>query len=237
MLQEIGVETIISAASKAEGLATFKSFQPDVCLIDVELSPGQKDGGDLAFEIRRLDMSVPIIFVTSYFKEDYYEYVKPVSPSSFLDKKLSRLKLLQALELAWIHQEKRRDAPKSAAARPLEHSTPKSSTLHAESKQIFFRVGDSLKPFNLDEIDFFYAHNGSTNARVKGRNFPTNTKLKVLADELWPKFLRCHKAYVVNVNHIDSVLIKEGKVKVGDSLITIGYAYRKKFFKDLNLLK
>ncbi len=237
MLREVGAKNIQKASTKEEAWAIYKAFQPDVCLIDIELTPGQKDGGDLAFQIREAKQFVPIIFITSYFKEDYYEYVKPIGPSSFLDKHLTRLKLLQSVELAVLQAEQHMLAYARSGINQQSTSAQGRSIHFSKNKQVFFRVGDSLKPFNIDEIDFFYANDGSTNARIKGRNFPTNVKLKSIAEEFSPKFLRCHKKYVVNVDRITSVQVNEGKVKIGDSVITIGYAYRKDFLMGLNLLK
>ena len=239
LLQELGIKHIQRAYTREEGLEAYHSFHPDVCLLDIELLPGQKDGADLAFAIRQENSLIPIIFLTSFFEDDYYDYVKPVRPSSFMDKELSRLKLLQAIELAVMQIERKpvMPPPKSSEDNTLSKRMISTPTAQFNSKQIFFRVGDVYKPFDIEQIDFFFADNNITYARIDARNFPTNVQLRVLADELAPKFLRCHKKYVVNVDRIESVLIKEEKVKIGDDLLTIGYAYKKRFFKDLNLLK
>lgn len=44
-------------------LTTFEQFQPDICVLDVMLP--QKDGYTIATEIRRINSSIPIIFLTA----------------------------------------------------------------------------------------------------------------------------------------------------------------------------
>ncbi len=105
------------------------------------------------------------------------------------------------------------------------------------SSQLFLKIGDMYKAIDVESIDYFYADNKLTYARVGNRNFPTNVQLKVLACELGPKFLRSHKKYLINVDSIESILIKDGKIKIGKELLPIGYAYRKPFLEQIHLLK
>lgn len=240
LLEEIGVKHLSRAHSAEEFLQKFYDEEPDICIIDIELSPGKKDGGDVAIKLREENFNVPIIFLTSYFQQDFYDYVKSVKPIGFMNKELSKLKLLQTVELAIDQLQQRSGTPSVAPKKRVRTTTPATTLTKTEGghiKQIFFKVGDSYKPINVDDIDLFFADNKLTYAHVESRNYPTVVKLKVLTEELEPKFLRCHKKYLVNVDKIDSILLKEGKVKVGEELLPIGYAYRKAFLERINLLK
>jgi two-component system, OmpR family, response regulator VicR len=55
--------TVNHAADGVKGLLLFKTDEPDLCLLDVNLP--KKDGFTLAKEIRELNTEVPIIFVTA----------------------------------------------------------------------------------------------------------------------------------------------------------------------------
>ena len=76
-----------------------------------------------------------------------------------------------------------------------------------------------------------------TFARVDKRNFPTSVQLKTLEDELFPKFLRIHKSYLVNVDFIDAINTRDDKVEVMGESLPIGYSHRKSFLEQLKLLK
>lgn len=236
LLQGMGAKHIRTASSAKEALQLFKEDQPDICLFDIELSPGKKDGGNLAFQIREADNNVPIIFMTSYFQQSFYDYIKLVKPVGFMNKDISQLKLLQVIELAADRIEKNKGKSKKVSVTPADASlltTPSNFT----KGHIFFKVGDVYKPIEVSDIDFFFADNKLTYARANGRSYPTYVQLKVLTDELVPSFLRCHNKYLVNVNRIESIQLTEGKVKIGGELIPIGYAFRKAFLNGINLLK
>lgn len=113
LLVELGAKHILKATSVTSGYNCFMEHEPDICLLDIELTPGEKDGALLGRKIRGKNAHVPIIYLTSYFQSDYYEAVKDVWPSSFMNKELSRLKVLQAIELATAQLPRRSDEKKS----------------------------------------------------------------------------------------------------------------------------
>ncbi len=59
---------VILAKDGVEGLRAFKSFEPDICILDVMMP--NKDGFTLATEIRELDLEVPLIFLTARSMKD-----------------------------------------------------------------------------------------------------------------------------------------------------------------------
>ncbi len=198
ILNDLGIVHLAKASSYDEGLKQYRQFHPDICLLDIDLVRGLKNGIDLADSIRKENVNIPIVFLTSHFDEDFYKKIKHVRPSSFMNKELSRLKLLQAIELAvlqidnheLIRTEKQQEAEKKA-----EVASP-----YFNSSQLFFKIRDMYKAIDITTIDFFFAENKFTYAPVVNRNFPTNVQLKVLTNELGPKFLRCHKKYLINVD-------------------------------------
>lgn len=234
LLQEIGIVNIRDAKTLETGFKLFREFQPDISIIDIELSTGDMVGIDLAKKIRAKDSKAPILFLTSYFQEDVYEMVKEIRPIAFMSKELSRLKLRQTIELAYNQIE---TPNKDTDQKPPPKPTPPITNHLLKSGHFFFKIGDSYKPIEVNKIDFFYAADKLTYARSDGRNYPTSVQLKVLENELYPEFLRCHKKYLINVNRIESILLREGKVKVENELLPIGYAYRKDFLSAINLLK
>lgn len=234
LFEELGIVNVQPALSALEGLKAYHDFNPDICFLDIELSKGKKNGGDLAMLIRKENSEIPIVFITSFFQESYYQYVKKSRPIGFMNKELSRLKLLQVLEMAAYQIEKRKKALPLLIA---DHDIQIHSSTHFTSGKVFFRVGNNYKPININLIDFFYAANKLTYAKVDSRSFPTSVQLKVLENELSPKFLRCHKKFLVNVDKIDNILLKEGKIKIKGELLTIGYTYRKKFLEHITIFK
>lgn len=219
-------------------MEAYRTHRPNVCILDIKLGNTAKDGIELATQIRKFSDDVAIIFLTSYFQESYYLKAREVQPSSFMSKDISKLKLMQALDIALSSLSPKPAADKEAKQPEEAQRQPTPPPVYLKnSSTFFFKVGDIFKAFNIDEIVYFYADNKLTYARVGNRNYPTSVQLKVLEDELAGKFCRCHKKYLINIDAIDSILIKEDKVKVKEEVLPIGYAYRKSFIEAIHPFK
>lgn len=229
LLRDIGLDQIQAAQNYEDGLRSFEQFQPDICILDIDLGKGQRSGIQLAEHIRESHKRLPIIYLTANYNEDYYDLTRHTYPSSFLNKELSKFKLEQAIDIALMH----RREPVNIAA-PAQTTPPIPVITH---QQFFFKIGDVYKAIPVKDIAFFYAENKLTYARVGNRNYPTNVQLKTLEDEFSGLFARTHKTYLVNVEHISAIHPREDTVLVGGETLPIGYAYRNTFLGRLNLLR
>lgn len=63
-LKNFGVSEIETSNSASKAMQVFRSFQPNVCLLDIELRTGPT-GIDVSHAMRRLDPKVGIVFLTS----------------------------------------------------------------------------------------------------------------------------------------------------------------------------
>lgn len=233
MLEELGLKRIRRAYTMNQAWKLFEEERPDLCLIDIELGEQPMEGITLAENIRKITSTLPIIYLTVHYSEEIYERCKHTLPSSFMNKELSRLKLHQAIELALLNAGRR----EAIILNPTAENLPSSKVPWIDNKHFFFKVGDVYKHIAVDEIAFFYANGKMTFAKVNKRNFPTNVQLKTLEEELFPKFLRIHKTYLINVAFIESINLRESRIEIAEENLPIGYAYRKDFVEKLKLLK
>jgi DNA-binding LytR/AlgR family response regulator len=198
----------------------------DIFLIDIGLGASQ-NGIALAEEIRRRGIREPILYLTADYTEATYNAAKHTHPSSFLNKELSRIKLLQAIDLA-------------VAANKNSHVPTASSqtAAHIADNNLFFKVGDIFKSIKIAEVAFFYSDHKMSYAKVNHRSYPTNIQLKVLSEQLGGHgFFRVHKSYLVNLKHIEAINPSESTITVQDEEIPIGTTYKKLFFEVVRLLK
>lgn len=233
LLREAGVKNIISALNYEDGLSAFQTGAPDICIFDIDLGKGKKSGIELAETIREVDLKVPIIFMTAYYTEDYYEQSLHTRPSGFMNKELSRFKIRQALDLALMHREGV-PLPSLASDTGIPPAPP---APFINQHQFFFKIGDIYKAIPVKEIQYFYADNKLTFARSGQRNYPTNVQLKTLEEEFSALFVRIHKTYLINMQYIDSIHPKDNSIVVGGESLPIGYAYRKTFMDRMHLLR
>lgn len=234
MLEELKLEQIYKAHTMGKAWALFEEERPDLCLIDIELSEKKQEGIILAEQIRKVAPALPIIFLTEHYNEEMYERCRHVSPSSFMNKELSRLKLYQAVDLAMMNS---LQVSQQAPSQEEQAHTSETKAPWIDNQHFFFKVGDVYKHIAVKDIAFFYSKGKMTFARVNKRNFPTNVQLKTLEDELQPQFLRIHKSYLVNVKTIDSINLKDSLIEIAEERLPIGYAYRKDFMNRLKVLK
>lgn len=239
MLKELEIDQLFFGSSFEEGFQCFMNRQPDLCILDINLGKGAKNGIELAEEIRKVNTHVPIIYMTSYYSEEVYKSARHTRPSSFLSKELSRFKLMQALDLAFLSQIKpqAQNSPSNLSEEVDPKPYPSLCIPHITDKNIFFKVGDTYKAIPAEDIDYFFSKERFSFARVRKRNYPTSVQLKVIEQELFPTFLRIHKTFIVNRNKIQNILPKESKLVIQNEHLPIGYTYRKDFFNEIKLLK
>lgn len=234
-LNEIGIINIKTASSYEEGVAIFKSFQPTICLLDIELGENKKNGIEFASFIRKSDQDIPIIYLTSHFHNSIYEEARKTQPTSFMNKELSKLKVQQAVELTTLQL----DLKQNNVAQEEYHLHDQNEVEgdFSNNNILFFKIGDSYKAINVKEVKFFFTEKRMTYARVEERNYPTSARLRDLEKTFYPKFIRCHKKFLVNIDAIDSIILKKNEIIIGKETISIGSTYRKVLVKRLNLLK
>jgi DNA-binding LytR/AlgR family response regulator len=86
-------------------------------------------------------------------------------------------------------------------------------------------------------VEYFFSDQKLTYAKVDQRNFPTTVQLKTLEKDFAPTFLRIHKSYLVNIKMIESLHPGESTLVINGQTLPIGYAYKKIFLEQLQLLK
>ena len=234
-LRQLDIFNVQVARSFEETITLHNRLNLDIFFIDEDISCSSKTSLEIADSIRKLDAAVPIIFIGSTDNSPLRQEIERFSPCYFVKRELSKRRLAPAIKFA------RQQLETVTINNLVKARTAKDDLLEDESlhnkEQLFFKIGDSYKRIGQEKIDFFYAESKLTYARVDNRNYPTSVQLKVLERELAFNFLRCHKKFLINVNSIDSILPKEGKVKIKNEMIPIGYAYRKPFFERLNIFK
>jgi DNA-binding LytR/AlgR family response regulator len=226
LLLELQIENIFIARNYEMGLAYFDQYQPDICLVDINLGEKKPSGIEFVEKIRENAPFVPVIYLTSNYTEDCYEQSRHTYPSGFMNKELSRFKLHQAIDLALMQPV----APK--AMRQKDYVAP-----YLNQSNFFFKIGDIYKSISIDKVEYFFSDQKLTYAKVDQRNFPTTVQLKTLEKDFAPMFLRVHKSYLVNVKMIESLNPGESTLAISGQTLPIGYAYKKIFLEQLQLLK
>lgn len=91
------------------------------------------------------------------------------------------------------------------------------------------RDGSRLVQISFDRLLFLEAESNYTRLVCTDRSLLTLASLKQLAESLPDEFMRVHRSYIVNTQHIHQI---EGTtIKIGEHKVPVGETYREEVLK------
>lgn len=204
MLQQVpGVESVAEAENGRKALDQIERFDPSVVLLDIRMP--DINGLDVARVVSR-DRAV--IFTTAY--DEHAVEAFEVAAIDYLLKPIRLERLKRALERA---SELTRTAPQEGITelydRLLAPQGPEPTI------RITARSRDSLRVFDLVEIDRFSAGGGYTSFQQRGEEFLLNESLSTLEEKLRRSgFLRIHRSELIRIDAVTAIHNEEGATTV-----------------------
>jgi DNA-binding LytR/AlgR family response regulator len=220
-LQELGYDVTETATSYTEALDMIAAEKPDLLLLDIQLS-GYKDGIDLAAKVRR-DIRIPFIFLTANADTATVNRAKEVSPQAYLVKPFRRNDLYAAIELC-LHN--------YAQAEPEQKKQAEGN--YVISDAIFIKQGTLFHKVKLEDILYLESDNVYVNVHTRSGKLLVRNTLPdyiTLIGSRW--FVRVHRSYAVNINHIQAVNTEY--LVINETQIPVSKAFRDNLFNHLNL--
>ncbi len=186
----------------------------DLVLMDI-LIKGDVDGIDLAYQIRE-KYDVPIVFSTAYSGTEFLERISSEIHEGYLLKPFTMDSLKAAVFFGLKrHEEKPVNAKKSKGS---------------------LKVMDKgyLVPIPFNELLYLKADGLYTKVFTKVKSYLVRDILKGFEDKLpEEQFIRVHKSFLINVNHVTSFNAK--KINLGDVSIPIRRGLYKELIEKLHV--
>ena len=181
------------ASDGAELLALAAEHRPQLVLLDVEM-PGVS-GVDCARELQDSDPHTILIFATAHDK--YMADAFEVYAFDYLLKPFKAERALATLERAKSVLKTREDAARSA--KPVEP--------RPQSGRILLKHRDGVSVINMEDILLVQREERATVLyTVNDGRYVTGDSLADIGARLDPAFfMRCHKSYIINLSHVDSI--------------------------------
>ncbi|WCO02016.1 LytR/AlgR family response regulator transcription factor [Psychroserpens ponticola] len=178
-----GYKIVGDAEDVISAIKDIKTLQPDLILIDIQLE-GSQDGVDLALELDKAQL--PYLFLTSQTDPETVARVKQTNPLGYIVKPFTEAGLRSNIELAWHNYESR------------------------NSDFLMLKSEGRLHKINQDSILYLKAFDNYCYVYTASKSYLVPHTLKYMAEQLnKDNFIKTHRSYWVNVNHIDSVGINE----------------------------
>ncbi len=228
-----------TAQNAFEAFSFCKEHHVDIVLLDIHMP-------DLnGIELARTLKNVPsIIFTTAYseYALESYEVsavdylLKPIALPRFMqaiEKAIARLKGLatpSAATEATTPQTSQTLQTLQAPQPPLHPSSPLLTPLNPP--YLMVKADYKLYKINFDDIHYIEGQHEYVSFYTKEKRVTALYSLKALEDQLpRDKFIRVHKSYIVNIDHISE--IEQVSLTVAGHKVPIGGSYRDSLLERL----
>lgn len=156
--------------------------QTDILFLDAQMS--RIDGIEVARELRRLKNNVTIIFVTA--TEEYVFQAFDVNAFNYLIKPIDNAKFFDVLHRA-VEDRERINAEEAKAK---------------EEASVSIKKGKVIYKVFLNEIVYLEVFNRTVILHTADKDIEFYGKLKEWENSLGDDFMRCHRAFIVNMHHV-----------------------------------
>ncbi len=220
-LEQLGYTPTEPALSYTEALEMVAAEQPDILLIDIQLS-GKKDGIDLAWKIRE-DYNIPFIFLTANSDPATVERAKKVCPPAYLVKPFNKDELYTSIETCLYN---------FTVAQQRTDVVEKDNYIIRES--VFIKQGQSFQKVSINDILYIESDNVYIHVHTAAGRLLVRSTLQSYLDLIAsPKFFRVHRRFVVNLEHIDA--IHTDTLTIAGAELPIGKTFREELLAAIRL--
>jgi two-component system LytT family response regulator len=195
------IDLVGEAENVAQGFELIEALKPDLLFLDIEM-PG-KSGIQLAEELIAKNIQCQIIFTTAY--NSYAIKAFRLSAIDYLLKPIQENQLIDAVQKVEKHLNLKQEN---------ERLSILAKNLSSDKKEVVcLPLQSGYEYIPLDEIEYLEADGSYV------RVILTNQKQKVISKNLkyfeqtlqdFPQFLRVHRSFLVNMNHLISYSKSDG---------------------------
>lgn len=205
----LGYSVVGKESNGEKSINLIFNLMPDLILLDLMLS-GNLSGIDVALKIREFTQ-VPIVFITGYSDKGYLENIALLEGNYFIHKPFSNEMLSSIVYLAIIKH---------------KASLKITNTLNIRDKGF-------IVPIKVEEILMLKADGLYTRIYTRQKQYIVRDILKDISAKLSVNtFIRIHKSYIINIDHVTSFNSKY--VTLLDYIVPIRRGYFKEFAQLLN---
>lgn len=214
-LESLGYEVLEPAINYTEALETIENQKPDLVILDIQLS-GKKDGIDLAWKIKE-NYDIPFIFLTSNADKLTVDRVKKLAPPAFLVKPFNKDDLYTSIEIALFNHTKNN----------ITNEIIIKDALFIKQNNLFTKVKfDDILIIKSNHIYIEIITKSNQKILIRGS---LNEYIKKLNNN----FIRVHRGYIINLQHLQS--ISHNQIVINNIDIPIGKNYHTELLQKINL--
>ncbi|WP_434223459.1 LytR/AlgR family response regulator transcription factor [Fervidobacterium gondwanense] len=193
MLKEEGLDILGIASNAREAIEMINTKMPDLVFLDINL--GEYDG---FYVLENVKHRPYVIFTTAY--SEYAVKAFEENAIDYLLKPIREERLKTAIE-------KVRKIIESNKEDVLQESKMREFIKRMKKEKFSVEVDGEVLFLDISKILYIYASEGEVVVVSNEEKLTTKTSLKVCEEKLpAEKFLRVHKSYIINVEHIKKII-------------------------------
>jgi len=227
MLSKMTYDLIDFAVDYESAVAILDSKVIHLVLMDIVLAT-HKTGIELGAFIRKTH-HIPFIFITSNSDRATVSKAKRVHPNGYLVKPFESQDLFTAIEIALFNFQYEKPHNQLSAQKVQINSYPDNiltDSIFIKKQHIFYRI-------SFNDIQYIKVDNVYLEVFTSDNTFLVRSTLKdYLAKLPSDIFYRAHKSYVVNLNYIQAINIKD--IVVSKRTIPISKDFKDFLIKAMN---
>ena len=203
IIAESNYKLVGCASTLAKAKAIIDGLEPDVLISDIRIQYTTifsfLSEGDYS--------NIPILLMTNHLEDDVYESAINVPKSTYLAKPFHKFTLLSTLDLL-------------LSKYPIEkRECEQFITVRGKQQQVKKVMFSGITWIHA-EGNYSFIH---TSANVK---YARKKTLKSFAQELDSRFIRIHKAYIINKTFVKRIDLGNKSILVGETELPLGRHYR-----------
>lgn len=206
-LESFGINQIKMAHDVDEALQQIRLGNPDLVLLDIRLEKG-KEGLDIGRYLKN-EKLIPFIYITAHSDMSLINEMVETKPSAYITKPFKKSDLFAAIGLA--------------------QETIKKNTLN----NISIKDGYNTVRIQQDDIFFIESDGNYIILHTKSKKYMLRKSLDSIMKDLDDtRFIKIHRSYIVNKNHVRRYSSKSLKINMQEIPISRTYSIDFKSFME-----
>ena len=234
LVRELGYSVLSRIDNSAEAIETILTDTPDLILMDIDIK-GKLTGIEVAEKVMHLQ--IPILFITSFGQDDYYNRAKATNSIGYLVKPVNKYSLRSALEIALrsigFNQNESKPTVEESTTKKEETNNP-----FPLKEFLFFKKKGVFQKVKISEILYVEANDDYCIIHTKTGNFIASQRLTQMEEVLSNySFMKTHRSYLVNLKAITSVNVNDNLVILHDKQVPFSRSKKEGLLKQINMIK
>jgi DNA-binding LytR/AlgR family response regulator len=236
LLEEEGYFVIGTANNGPKALSLHQKNRLDLALCDIHIK-GEWDGIETA-ERLLAERPIPIIFLTALTDKSTLDRAMQLYPSAYLIKPVTVPGLRAAIELALRNFTQSVTTPPeplpSLTSLPALNGEARTEPILRIDDAVFIKHKYQFVKISLDDIDYIEADGSYTTLVTHQHRYTLRLTISHVLGRLnFPRLIRIHRSYAVNLNRVST--FNEREVCLPTQSLPLGRLYKPDFLRHFDI--